>query len=78
MSNSFILIFFQPQTLFFEYLQLLFYTQISISYKIMYPLLLDHITLHFMPHFHQEVFPQITMYLIVCFCYSVAKFCPTL
>ena len=34
-------------------------------------------TLHFMPHFHQEVFPQTTICLIVCCC-SVAKLCLTL
>ena len=33
-------------------------------------------TLHFMPHFHQEVFPQTTICLLVC-C-SIAKLCLTL
>ena len=43
----------------FEYLQLLFYTQILISYKSLNSILLGHITFHFMPSFHQELFPQI-------------------
>ena len=39
--------------------------------------MLGHRTLHFMPHFHQEQFPQITVCLIVCSC-SITKFCPQL
>ena len=62
----------------FEYLQLLFYTQMLISYKTLYSILLGHFTLHFMSHFHQELFPQITICLIVCCCCSVAKLCTTL
>ena len=67
----------QPWTLLFEYLQLLFYTQMLISYKTLYSILLGPFTLHFMPHFHQELFPQITICLIV-YCCSVAKLYPTL
>ena len=74
-SNSELL---QPWTLLFEYLQLLFYTQMLISYKTLYSILLGHFTLHFMSHFHQELFPQITICLIVCCCCSVAKLCTTL
>ena len=37
-----------------------------ISYKTLHSILLSHYTPHFMPHFHQEVFPQITIGLIVC------------
>ena len=70
--------FLQPWTLLFEYLQLLFYTQMLISYKTLYSILLGHFTLHFMSHFHQELFPQITICLIVCCCCSVAKLCTTL
>ena len=62
----------------FEYLQLLFYIQTLISYKTLYSKLLGHFTLHFMSHFHQELFPQITIFLIVCCCCSVAKLCTTL
>ena len=62
----------------FEHLQLLFYTQTLISYKTLYSILLGHFTLHFMSHFHQELFPQITACLIVCCCCSVAKLCTTL
>ena len=71
--NSFF--FFQPWTLLFEYLQLLFYTQTLISYKTLYSILLGHVTLNFMSHFHQELFPQTTIFLIVCCCCSVAKLC---
>ena len=49
-----------------------------ISYKTLYSILLGHFTLHFMSHFHQELFPQITTCLIVCCCCSVAKLCTTL
>jgi len=49
-----------------------------ISYKTLYSILLGHFTLHFMSHFHQELFPQITICLIVCCCCSVAKLCTTL
>ena len=31
-----------------------------------------------MPHFHQEVFPQFTVCLVVCCCCLVAKLCATL
>ena len=49
-----------------------------ISYKTLYSILLGHFTRHFMSHFHQELFPQITICLIVCCCCSVAKLCTTL
>ena len=66
-----------PQTLLFEYLQLLFYT-LLISSKTPCSILLGHVTLHFILHFHQAVFPQITICLIVYCCCSVAKLCLTL
>ena len=66
------------QTLLFEYLKSLFYTQILISYKALYSISLGHFTLHFMPHFHQELFPQITICLVVWWWCSVAKLYPTL
>ena len=66
------------QTLLFEYLKSLFDTQIWISYKALYSISLGHFTLHFMLHFHQELFPQITICLIMCCCCSVAKLYPTL
>ena len=52
--------------------------QILVSYKTIHSISLGHFTLHFMPHFHQELFPQITICLIVWWCCSVAKLCPTL
>ena len=66
-----------PQTLLFEYLQLLFYT-LLISSKTLCSILLGHVTLHFILHFHQAAFPQITICLIVYCCCSVAKLCLTL
>ena len=45
-----------------------FYTHILISFKTPYSILLCRITLHFMPRFHQEVSPQVTIYLTVCCC----------
>ena len=61
----------------FAHLHLLVYTQILISYKTLYSILLGHCALHLMPHFHQELFPQITVCLIVCCC-SITKLCPQL
>ena len=49
-----------------------------ISYKTLYSVLLGHFPLHFMSHSHQELFPQITICLIVCGCCSFAKLCTTL
>ena len=37
-----------------------------------------YIIVHLMPHFHQELFPQITVCLIVCCCCPAAQLCPTL
>ena len=70
--------FLQPWTSQFEYLQLLFYVKMLNSYQTLYSILLGHFPLHFMSHFRQELFPRITICLIVCCCCSAAKLCTTL
>ena len=65
-------------TLLFEYLQLLFYTQILISYKTLYSILLGHFTLHFYATFpSRSISSNHNLPDGVLFC-SVAKLCLTL
>ena len=58
LSLKFLFFFLQPWTLLFEYLQLLFYTQMLISYKTLYSILLGHFTLHFMSHSIKNYLPK--------------------